>query len=142
MLTSLHALIFAWLGAITMFTLTVSPTVFATLEGPQASAFLRAYFPRLFKYEMAVGLTIIGLSIGLSMEGTTYQYGLSVGLVVIALACLNLRVIMPRVNEVSDQLISDPTPTIKKRFGLLHGLSVGFFGINAISMIALFAFGS
>ena len=142
MLTSLHALIFAWLGAITMFTLTVSPTVFATLEGPQASAFLRAYFPRLFKYEMAVGLTIIGLSIGLSMEGTTYQYGLSVGLVVTALAYLNLRVIMPKVNEVSDQLISDPTPTIKKRFGLLHGLSVGFFGINAISMIALFVFGS
>ena len=71
MLTSLHATIFAWLGAITMFTLTVSPTVFATLEGPQASAFLRAYFPRLFKYEIAVGLTIIALSIGLSMEGTT-----------------------------------------------------------------------
>ena len=142
MLTSLHALIFAWLGAITMFTLTVSPTVFATLEGPQASAFLRAYFPRLFKYEIAVGLTIIGLSIGLSMEGTTHQYGLSVGLVVTALAYLNLRVIMPKVNEVSDQLISDPTPTLKKRFGLLHGLSVGFFGINAISMIALFAFGS
>ena len=142
MLTSLHALIFAWLGAITMFTLTVSPTVFTTLEGPQASAFLRAYFPRLFKYEIAVGLTIIGLSIGLSMEGTIYQYGLSVGLVVTALAYLNLRVIMPKVNEVSDQLISDPTPTLKKRFGLLHGLSVGFFGINAISMIALFAFGS
>ena len=141
MLTSLHATIFAWLGAITMFTLTVSPTVFATLEGPQASAFLRAYFPRLFKYEIAVGLTIIGLSIRLSMEGTTHQYGLSVGLVVTALAYLNLRVIMPKVNEVSDQLISDPTPTLKKRFGLLHGLSVGFFGINAISMIALFAFG-
>lgn len=142
MLTSLHATIFAWLGAITMFTLTVSPTVFATLEGPQASAFLRAYFPRLFKYEIAVGLAIIALSIGLSMEGTTYQYGLSVGLVVTALAYLNLRVIMPRVNEVSDQLISDPSPTTKKRFGMLHGLSVGFFGINAVSMIALFAFGS
>ena len=141
MLTSLHATIFAWLGAITMFTLTVSPTVFATLEGPQASAFLRAYFPRLFKYEIAVGLAIVALSVGLSMEGTTYQYGLIVGLVVTALAYLNLRVIMPRVNEVSDQLSSDPTPTIKKRFGILHGLSVGFFGINAISMIALFAFG-
>ena len=141
MLTSLHALIFAWLGAITMFTLTVSPTVFATLEGPQASAFLRAYFPRLFKYEIAVGLAIVALSVGLSMEGTTYQYGLIVGLVVTALAYLNLRVIMPRVNEVSDQLSSDPTPTIKKRFGILHGLSVGFFGINAISMIALYAFG-
>ena len=142
MLTSLHATIFAWLGAITMFTLTVSPTVFATLEGPQASAFLRAYFPRLFKYEIAVGLAIMALSIGLSMEGSTYQYGMSVGLVVTILAYLNLRVVMPKVNEVSDQLISDPSPTIKKRFGMLHGLSVGFFGINAISMIALFAFGS
>jgi hypothetical protein len=142
MLTSLHALIFAWLGAITMFTLTVSPTVFATLEGPQTSAFLRAYLPRLFKYEIAVGLAIIAFSIGLSTEATTYQYGLSVGLVVIVLAYLNLRVIMPKVNEVSDQLISDPSPTIKKRFGMLHGLSVGFFGINAISMIALLAFGS
>lgn len=142
MLTSLHALIFAWLGAITMFTLTVSPTVFASLEGPQASAFLRAYFPRLFKYEITVGLAIIALSIGLSMHGATYQYGISVGLLTTILASLNLRVIMPKVNEVSDQLISDPSPTIKKRFGMLHGLSVGFFGINAVSMIALFAFGS
>jgi hypothetical protein len=142
MLTSLQALIFAWLGAITMFTLTVSPTVFATLEGPQASAFLRAYFPRLFKSEITVGLAMIALSIGLSMQGTTYQYGIIVGLVVTVLAYLNLRVIMPKVNEVSDQLISDPSPTIKKRFGMLHGLSVGLFGINAMSMMALFAFGS
>ena len=142
MLASLHALIFAWLGAIIMFTLTVSPTVFATLEGPQASAFLRAYFPRLFKYEIAVGLLIIALSIGLSIQGTTYQYGIGVGLIVTILAYLNLRFIMPKVNEISDQLISDPSPTIKKRFGMLHGLSVGFFGINAISMTALFAFGS
>jgi hypothetical protein len=39
-------------------------------------------------------------------------------------------------------LIANPSPQVKKRFGLLHGLSVGFFGINAISLIALFAFGS
>ena len=32
MLTTLHALIFGWLGAITMFILTVSPTVFAVLD--------------------------------------------------------------------------------------------------------------
>ncbi|MEK9554930.1 MAG: DUF4149 domain-containing protein, partial [Gammaproteobacteria bacterium] len=67
-LTTLHALIWAWIGAITMFTVTVSPTVFATLDGPQASAFLRAYFPRLFKYEVAVGLAIIALSIVLSTD--------------------------------------------------------------------------
>ena len=141
-LTTLHALIWAWIGAITMFTVTVSPTVFATLDGPRASAFLRAYFPRLFKYEVAVGLAIIALSAGLSSDGETYQYGISVGLVVTLLAYLNLRVIMPRVNQVSDELMANPSPQVKKRFGLLHGLSVGFFGINAISLIALFVFGS
>ena len=141
MLTSLHALIWAWIGAIVMFTITVSPTVFATLEGPQASAFLRAYFPRLFKYEILVGLAIIGISIGLSTGAETYQYGINVGLVVTLLAYLNLRVIMPRVNQVADELADNQNPKIKKQFGLLHGLSVGLFGINAISMIALFTFG-
>ena len=86
MLTTLHALIFGWLGAVTMFTLTVSPTVFAVLDGPQASSFLRAYFPRLFRYEIAVGLAIIGLSIALSANGTTYHYGIIVGLLVTILA--------------------------------------------------------
>ncbi len=141
MLTSLHALIWAWIGAIVMFTVTVSPTVFATLESPQASAFLRAYFPRLFKYEILVGLAVIGISIGLSTGGETYQYGISVGLVVTLLAYLNLRVIMPKVNQVADEMVDNPSPRIKKQFGLLHGVSVGLFGINAISMIALFAFG-
>ena len=141
MLTSLHALIWAWIGAIVMFTVTVSPTVFATLEGPQASAFLRAYFPRLFKYEILVGLAVVGISIGLSSGGKIYQYGINVGLVVTLLAYLNLRFIMPRVNQVADELADNPNPKIKKQFGLLHGLSVGLFGINAMSMIALFAFG-
>ena len=142
MLTSLHALIWAWIGAICMFTVTVSPTVFATLEGPQASAFLRAYFPRLFKYEILVGLAIIGISVGLSTGGETYQYGINVGLVVTVLAYLNLRVIMPKVNQIADEMVDNPSPSIKKKFGLLHGLSVVLFGINAISLIALFVFGS
>ena len=142
MLTSLHALIWSWIGAIILFTVTVSPTVFATLEAPQASAFLRAYFPRLFKYEILVGLAIIGISVGLSTGDQTYQYGINVGLVVTVLAYLNLRVIMPKINQVADKMVDNPSLSIKKQFGLLHGLSVGLFGINAISLIALFVFGS
>ena len=141
MLTSLHALIWAWIGAIVMFTVTVSPTVFATLEGPQASAFLRAYFPRLFKYEILVGLAIIGISVGLSTSNETYQYGINVGLVVTLLAYLNLRVIMPRVNKVADELADNPSPKIRSGLDCYTAYRLGYFTINAISMIALFAFG-
>ena len=141
MLTSLRTYL-GLIGAICMFTVTVSPTVFATLEGPQASAFLRAYFPRLFKYEILVGLAIIGISVGLSTGGETYQYGINVGLVVTVLAYLNLRVIMPKVNQIADEMVDNPSPSIKKKFGLLHGFSVVLFGINAMSLSALFVFGS
>jgi len=37
--------IFAWIGAIIMFTVTVSPTVFEVLDAQDAGRFLRAYFP-------------------------------------------------------------------------------------------------
>ena len=60
------------------------------------------------------------------MNGTTYHYGIPIG-------NANLRVIMPKVNDVSDQLISDPNPQMKKKFAL----PTTFFGINALGMILL-----
>jgi hypothetical protein len=47
--------IFAWIGAIVMFTVTVSPTVFEVLDAQDAGRFLRLIFQGCFglKWESA-----------------------------------------------------------------------------------------
>ena len=140
----IEALVFGWLGAIIMFTLTVSPTVFATLDGGNTGKFLRAYFPRLFKYELSIGVVLFLISSYLSVTKTVYVYGLCVGGVVVAFALINLFYVMPAVNDAADFLAMNSTSerSTRRRFAMLHGLSVSLFGLNAIAMIALIAFGS
>ena len=140
----IEALVFGWLGAITMFILTVPPTVFATLDGGSAGKFLRAYFPRLFKYELSIGVVLFLISSYLSVTETIYVYGLCIGGVVVAFALINLLFVMPAVNDAADFLAmnSHSEPSTKRRFAMLHGLSVSLFGLNAVAMIALIAFGS
>jgi hypothetical protein len=140
----IEALVFGWLGAITMFILTVSPTVFTALDVGNASKFLRAYFPRLFKYELSIGIVLFLISFYLSFTESVYVYGLCVGGVVSAFALINLLYVMPAVNDAADFLATNvhSEPSTKRRFVMLHGLSVSLFGLNAIAMIALIAFGS
>lgn len=140
----IEALVFGWLGAIAMFTLTVSPTVFTTLDGGSAGKFLRAYFPRLFRYELSIGVVLFSISSYLSVTETVYVYGLCVGGVVVAFALINLLYVMPAVNDAADFLTmnSNSEPSTKRKFAILHGLSVSLFGSNAIAMIALITFGS
>ena len=137
----LDALVYAWIGAIIMFTLTVSPTVFQVLETETAGRFLRAYFPRLFRYEMGVGGGVIALTLYQNaVAGGAIGLGLTVGVLVTVLAGLNLFRVMPAVNELADAMAASPTPENKKRFGLLHGLSVGLFGVNAVALLVLSGF--
>jgi hypothetical protein len=128
--------IFAWIGAIIMFTFTVSPTVFEVLESDDAGRFLRAYFPRLFRIEIGVGAAVVALSLyALTTSDTSTWIGVLIGVVVSSLAGVNLLKVMPAVNVVADAMAHSPDPETKKRFGLLHGLSVGLFGVNALMLI-------
>lgn len=130
--------IFAWIGAIIMFTVTVSPTVFEVLEAQDAGRFLRAYFPRLFRIEIGVGAVVSALSLyALAISAPSAWIGLLIGVVVSLLASINLLKIMPAVNTVADAMADSPDVETKKRFGLLHGLSVGLFGVNALMLIGV-----
>ena len=133
----IEALIFGWLGAITLFLTTVSPTVFASLDQEQSSRFLRAYFPRLFSTEAIVGFVIIVLSIYISATGGLFINGFSIGLLVIFFALINLKLITPQLNDATDKWIEDKCKRTKRRFIILHALSVGLFGLNALAMILL-----
>ena len=133
----LEFVIFAWIGAIIMFTVTVSPTVFEVLDAQDAGRLLRAYFPRLFRIEMGVGGVVFALSLyALIISAPSAWLGMLIGVVVSVLAGINLFRVMPAVNTVADAMADSPSPETKKRFGLLHGLSVGLFGVNALILIA------
>ena len=127
MLTALIAA--AWVGAILIFIVTVSPTVFQALSMEQASRFLRAYFPKLFLLELTVGASLV-------FSGLTYAqwwFAMS-GFAIAAMAALNYWVLLPAINRVSDDLsaLAEPDPRLKRQFGRLHGASTVLFGLGGL----------
>lgn len=120
-----------WLGAMGLFVATVSPTVFQVLDGQQASRFLRAYFPRLFRFELAFGLTI-------AVVGWPEWTALGAGALMAVLACVNLVALTPRINAAADRLANNPTDAHhKRRFARLHGVSAALFAINGLICLGL-----
>lgn len=127
MMTALIAA--AWLGAMLVFVVTVSPTVFQTLSMENASRFLRAYFPKLFLLELGIGSALI-------FSGLTYAqwwFAMS-GFAIAAMASVNYWLVMPAINRVSDEIAqqTEPDPVLKRQFGRLHGLSTVLFGLGGL----------
>lgn len=124
----------AWLGAMLVFVVTVSPTVFQTLSMEQASRFLRAYFPKLFLLELGIGLALI-------FSGLTYAqwwFAMS-GFAIAAMASINYWLVMPAINRVSDEMAqhAEPDPVLKRQFGRLHGLSTLLFGLGGLLSLSI-----
>lgn len=124
----------AWLGAMLVFVVTVSPTVFQTLSMEQASRFLRAYFPKLFLLELGIGLALI-------FSGLTYAqwwFAMS-GFAIAAMASINYWLVMPAINRVSDEMAqhAEPDPVLKRQFGRLHGFSTLLFGLGGLLSLSI-----
>lgn len=129
MLTAITAA--GWIGAMGLFVTTVSPTVFSVLTMPDASRFLRAYFPRLFKIEMAVGALLATLAI-LSGQWLFVVFGALLSM----MASANLWVLTDRINQVADALVAAPEDAeLKKKFATLHGASAALFGLGGVLCI-------
>lgn len=126
MLTALIAA--AWVGAMVLFVVTVSPTVFAVLSMADASRFLRAYFPRLFRIEITVGL-LLALSATISANSLFIGFGVLIAV----MAAVNLWVLTDRINAIADALAESPNDTrIKQRFAWAHGASAALFGLGGL----------
>ena len=121
----------AWLGAMTVFVSTVSPTVFQTLEMPDASRFLRAYFPKLFRLEIGVGVAITVA--GFAAQNTLFG---AIGMAMAVLAASNLWILTDRINQIADRLQADPdNRQLKRQFGLSHGASAALFGLGGLGCL-------
>ncbi len=117
------------LGAMLLFVIIVSPTVFTALSGDQASKFLRLIFPRLFLFGLALSLlTALGYNIsGLYIE-------MSLALVASILFFLNRNILTPIINYHRDKEVEGDIKS-KKYFKSLHLLSVSFFIINLFILV-------
>jgi hypothetical protein len=100
-------------GIILCLSFVVAPLVFKTLDGPAASRFLRALFPRYYRFLAVLALAAVLLVV---FSG---HHGLWPALVWLAAAVLSL-VLVPAINAARDAGASGAT-----RFKALHGLSVG-----------------
>lgn len=102
-------LVSAMIGIMVFFTIAVAPTVFKVLPQEWASKYVRSFFP---KYYAFLGTVSVIASFLVSDV-------LSMGLLVFcaALFLFSLWILTPAINRASDN-------QEKKKFGILHGLSV------------------
>lgn len=102
-------LVSAMIGIMVFFTIAVAPTVFKVLPQEWASKYVRNFFPKYYAFLGAVSI------IASFVAPDTLTTGLLV--MCAALFFISLWILTPAINRASDQ-------GQKKRFGILHGLSI------------------
>lgn len=112
-------LIAATVGVMLFFSVAVAPTIFKVLPQEWASAYVRKFFP---KYHAVLGATCLLAAV---LPGSPPVKLLA--LVCALLFAISLFLVTPAVNRASDS-------RNRRRFGILHGTSVG---INLIQLVLL-----
>lgn len=102
-------LVSAMIGIMVFFTIAVAPTVFKVLPQEWASKYVRNFFPKYYAFLGAVSIIASFLA--------TDTASMTLLVICAALFFISLWVLTPAINRASDQ-------GQKKKFGVLHGLSV------------------
>ena len=110
-------IVVAMIGIMIYFTIAVAPTVFKVLPPEWASKYVRSFFP---KYYAVLGVLSI---IAAFLASNALTSGLLIVCAVLFLFAL--WILTPAINKASDA-------KERKKFGVLHGLSVV---INVIQLI-------
>ncbi len=108
-------------GVIICLSFLVAPLVFKTVDGPAASRFLRALFPRYYRALLALAL----IATGLALAGAPAGLWAAGSWLAAAAGSLAL---VPAINAARDAGDAGAA-----RFRRLHGLSVG---LNLVMLVA------
>lgn len=113
----------AWLGAALLFFGGVAPAAFAVAPPPIAGGFVAHVLPPLHWAGVAVGL---GATLLLRRQGAARPATVGLALLVAACCAVSELGVSPALEALRPAIrAADPDPTVRSRFGLLHGLSVG-----------------
>ncbi len=102
-------LVSAMIGIMVFFTIAVAPTVFKVLPQEWASKYVRHFFPKYYAFLGAVSI--------IASFASANTLDISLLIICAALFFISLWVLTPAINKASDT-------QQRKKFGLLHGLSV------------------
>ena len=135
-----HLLLVAFLGAIALFATTVTPALFATLPPSMAARVVGRVLPVLDAVGLALGLAAVALG----ASGRSGRSAVVLGLVLASLAAASLFLVTPEIaslRRAAGEGLSHlpPTDPLRRRFGLLHGVSTVLFGLQAVLAGALVA---
>jgi len=141
MLHSTHRLLLvAFLGALALFATTVTPALFATVPPGSAARVVGRVLPVLDAAGLILGL----VAVALGATGRSGRAAVVLGGMLAALAAASLFVLTPeiaRIRQAAGDTLSHlpPTDPIRRRFGMLHGLSTVLFGLQGVMAVALVA---
>jgi len=112
-------------GGMTLYSFGFAPMVFSALPPEHAGHFIRAAFP--WYYLFVIATAGIGGAILLASNARSGVLSLMIA----AVAIYARQVLMPQINAARDGRLSGNADA-KRRFGRLHGISVG---LNLIQLI-------
>jgi hypothetical protein len=121
----------AWLGSLLLLGSVVAPAAFAVAPTPAVAGNLVGRVLAALDWAgVGAGLILAGLSAGLGRGVWTTALP-----VFMSLGCLISRLLLAPEIAALRPLLDDPAA--RARFGLLHGLAVGIFGVLTLAALAL-----
>jgi acyl phosphate:glycerol-3-phosphate acyltransferase len=129
-----------WVGGGVMFSFVVAPSVFATLEAPQAGAIVAPIFPPYFAIQGVCGLVAVATAASWANRGKVHRCRF----VVICLAMILVLASWPIARAVAELRVArySPDPAIaeaaRASFGIWHGISLALNMLTlALAAVAL-----
>lgn len=136
-----------WVGGISMYTFMVTPIIFKSFGRDTASAIVDKLFPFYFPYILSVvSLALVFFLISGARRNALHKltFALLIAGILIGLS-LNLAV-YPEVKKTKQEIVSFERTSIelpaRKRFSLLHGISMGLNLVLLADGITLIVIGS
>ena len=116
-------------GAMAFFSFVVAPVTFIHLDEATAGRFIRNLFPWYY-----LTLIILPVVAAASLSATRYADASIMALIALG-AAISRQILMPRINDYRDRMLSGDTAA-EKKFDGLHRLSVL---INGVQLLGAFA---
>lgn len=138
MIGKLQALLAAlWGGLLLCIAFVATPSAFAVLERAQAGAFVARVFAIEAQVSLALGLVLMMIERRLTRDAneagqTVLQFSMRLLLPVIALFCT-----IAGYYGLQPLMAEARTGTGVASFAALHGLSLAFFGVKGLAVLAL-----